>query len=137
MFFYKRQVKQKYRSFEMDAWETPIMIAFQIRYPDNDRGQLSSWRDIQKDVHITSFTIGAIDVPLLGRQFKVPNAGNCCLVRGDIKISVTRIIAVIELILKSISPVCQSVDAPLQDLVKCRWRYQIFYTDLFSYIYSS
>jgi hypothetical protein len=33
-------------------------------------------------------------------------------------ISVTRIIVVVELILQSISPVCQSVDAPLQDLVK-------------------
>jgi hypothetical protein len=79
-----------------------------------------SLRDFQNDVHITSFTIGAIDVPLLGRQTKVPNAGDCCLVRGDVKIIVTRIIAVVELILQSIRPVCQSVDAPLEDLVKRR-----------------
>jgi hypothetical protein len=75
---------------------------------------------LRNDVHITSFTIGGIDVPLLGFQCKVPNAGNCCFVRYDTMISVTRIIAVVELILQGVSPVCQSVDAPLQDLVKYR-----------------
>jgi hypothetical protein len=35
-------------------------------------------------------------------------------------ISVTRIIAVVELILQGVSPVRQSVDAPLEDLVKHR-----------------
>jgi hypothetical protein len=64
--------------------------------------------------------IEGINAPLHGRQFKVPNAGNCCLIRSDIKISVTRIIAVVELILQSIIPVCQSADGPLQDLVKRR-----------------
>jgi hypothetical protein len=55
-------------------------------------------------------------VPLLGRQCKVPNAGDRCLVRGDIMINVTRIIAVVELILQGVSPICQSVDAPLECL---------------------
>jgi hypothetical protein len=63
---------------------------------------------------------------LHGRQSGVPNAGDCCLIFGDSKMCVTRIIAVVELILKSISPVFQLVDAPLQDLVKRRWRFQIF-----------
>ena len=63
-------------------------------------------------VHITSFTIGGIDSPLVGR---VPNAGNCRLVRRSIMIIVTCIIAVIELILQSISPVCLSIDAPAKE----------------------
>jgi hypothetical protein len=75
---------------------------------------------LQNDVHITSFTIGAIDVPSLGCQCRVPNARNCPLVRRDIMIIVTCIILVVELILQSISPICQSVDAPLEDLVKRR-----------------
>jgi hypothetical protein len=75
---------------------------------------------LQNDVHITSFTIGG-DAPLHGRQCIVPYAGNRCLIRHDIKKGVSRIIAVVELILKGIGPVCKSVDAPLQDLVKRRW----------------
>jgi len=75
---------------------------------------------LKNGVHIASFTIGAIDAPLHGRQCKVPNAGNHCLIRRDIKISVTSIIVVVELILQSISPVCQSADAPLEDLIKSR-----------------
>jgi len=75
---------------------------------------------LRNDVHITSFTIGGIDAPLLGRQCQVRNGGNCCLVRRNIRMSVTRITAVVVLILQSISPVCQSVDVPLQDLVKRR-----------------
>jgi hypothetical protein len=83
----------------------------------------SPWRDFQNDVLITSLTIGrigGIDAPLLGRQCIDPYAGNCSLAR-DIKNSVSRIILVIELILKSIGPVRQLFDAPLQDLVKRRW----------------
>src|ERR1700728_4846092 len=97
-----------------------------------------SWRDSENNVHITSFTIGEVDAPLHRRQFRVPNTGNCCLVRLDTKISVTCIIAVVELILQSICPVCQSIDAPLQDSVKRRWRFLIFRkTDLFPYIGTS
>jgi hypothetical protein len=75
---------------------------------------------LQNDVHITSFTIGVIDVPSLGCQCRVPNARNCRIVRCDIMIIVTRIVAVEELVLQSISPTFQSVDAPLEDLVKRR-----------------
>jgi len=57
-------------------------------------------------------------VPLLRCHSRVPNARNCRFVRRDIVISVTRIIAVVELILQSIGPVWQLVDAPLQDFVK-------------------
>ena len=95
-------------------------MAVQIGDPDVDRDKSSSWRGFQNDVHIASFTIGGIDAPLHGRQCKVPNARNCRLVRRGIKISVTRIIAAVELILQSISTVCQSADAPLQDLVNRR-----------------
>jgi hypothetical protein len=59
-------------------------------------------------------------VPLHRRQFRVPNAGNCCHIRRDVKISVSRIIAVIKLIPKSISSVIQSADAPLEDFIKLR-----------------
>jgi hypothetical protein len=72
---------------------------------------------LQNDVHITSFAIRGIDAPLHGRQCKVPYAGNCCLVRRDIKRGVTCIIAVVELILQNISPVWQIFDGPLQNLV--------------------
>ena len=93
---------------------------------------------MQNDVHITSFTIGGTDAPLHGRHCKVPYAGNCCLVRRDIKRGVSRIITAVELILESISPVGQLFDGPLQDLVK-----RIFVisdlqkTDLFPYVCAS
>ena len=94
---------------------------------------------MQNDVHITSFTIGGTDAPLHGPQCKVPYAGNCCLVRRDIKISVTRIIAIVELILQSVTPVFQSVDGPLQqDLVKRMLVISdLQKTDLFPYVCAS
>src|ERR1700728_1116528 len=76
---------------------------------------------MQKDIRITSFTIGGNDAPWHGRQCIDPYAGNCSLVR-DIKRSISCIIPVVELILKSISSVLLSSDAPLGGFVKrCCW----------------
>jgi hypothetical protein len=93
-------------------------VAVHIGYPYDDCDKYSSWRDLQYDIHINSFTIGGIgiDAPLHGRQSKVPYARNCWLVQREINRAVSRIITV-KLILKGISPIRKLVYAPLEDFV--------------------